>query len=173
MKATIFAISLLLSFLSLSLAEPNNRPIIGKVTIDRIDRMIKCKIPAVGILSQRLPSSLDEMLPEGHNFTTYIAASYVKWAEAAGARVVPIVVRSDPSNLEYYTKVGRTQLQASQSGLSTATDVCRHQLASHSWRGRLHPFLSLCRGEQLSLRPGQDGQRRRGHLSYLGNMSWL
>ena len=47
------------------------------------------------------------MLPEGHNFTTYIAASYVKWAEAAGARVVPIVVRSEPANLEYYTKVGQ------------------------------------------------------------------
>ena len=45
------------------------------------------------------------MLPEGHNFTTYIAASYVKWVEAAGARVVPIVVRSDPANLEFYTKV--------------------------------------------------------------------
>ena len=59
-----------------------------------------------GILSQHITPSLDEMLPEGHNFTTYIAASYVKWAEAAGARVVPIVVRSDASNLEYYTEVG-------------------------------------------------------------------
>lgn len=61
----------------------------------------------LGILSQRIPSSLEEILPEGHNYTTYIAASYVKWAEAAGARVVPIVVRSEPSNLEYYTKVGQ------------------------------------------------------------------
>ena len=44
-------------------------------------------------------------MPEGHNFTTYIAASYVKWVEAAGARVVPIVVNSEADNLEYYTKV--------------------------------------------------------------------
>ena len=127
-----------------------------------------------GILSQHITPSLDEMLPEGHNFTTYIAASYVKWAEAAGARVVPIVVRSDASNLEYYTEVGQPALQTSQTPLSSvAADVCRYQRASHSWRGRLHLFLSLCRGEQLSVRPGQDGQRRRGHLSYLGNLSWL
>ena len=106
----------------------------------------------VGILSQRLPPSLDEMLPEGHNFTTYIAASYVKWAEAAGARVVPIVVRSEPSNLEYYTKVGLTDTrpsQDSQTGLRVAADVCRYQRASHSWWGRIHLFLSLCGGQQL------------------------
>lgn len=72
--------------------------------------MANGKVPGPGILSQSLPSSLDEMLPAGHNFTTYIAASYVKWAEASGARVVPIVVRSDPTNLEYYTKVGLTLL---------------------------------------------------------------
>ena len=34
MKAIIFAISLLVSSLSFSLAEPNNRPIIGKVQLD-------------------------------------------------------------------------------------------------------------------------------------------
>ena len=46
----------------------------------------------VGILSQGITSSLDEMLPAGHNFTTYIGAAYVKWVEAAGARAVPIDV---------------------------------------------------------------------------------
>ena len=55
-----------------------------------------------GILSQGISSSLDDMLPEGHNFTTYIAASYVKWVEAAGARAVPIIVNGDT---EYYEKV--------------------------------------------------------------------
>ena len=114
-----------------------------------------CNSGGPGILSQQLSPSLDSMLPEGHNFTTYIAASYVKWAEAAGARVVPIVVRSEPSNLEYYTQVSHyrpQEEQDSQPGLSAA-DVCRYQRASHSWWGRFHLFLSLCGGQQLFFRP--------------------
>jgi len=61
--------------------------------------------PIIGILSQGITDSLDSILPPGHNFTTYIAASYVKWVEGAGARAVPIVVNSDPSNLEYYVEM--------------------------------------------------------------------
>ena len=48
---------------------------------------------------------MEDMLPSGHNFTTYVAASYIKWVEAAGARAVPIVVNSEPGNLEQYTEV--------------------------------------------------------------------
>jgi len=58
--------------------------------------------PIIGILSQGISSSLDDMLPEGHNYSTYIAASYVKWVEAAGARAVPIIVNGDT---EYYDKM--------------------------------------------------------------------
>ena len=58
-----------------------------------------------GILSQAIPSSLDAMLPPGHNFTTYLAASYVKWVEGAGARAVPIIVSDNVDNLDYYDQV--------------------------------------------------------------------
>ena len=58
-----------------------------------------------GILSQAIPSSLDAMLPPGHNFTTYLAASYVKWVEGAGARAVPIIVSDNEDNLDYYDQV--------------------------------------------------------------------
>ena len=81
-------------------------------------RKTVCNSGGAGILSQQLPPSLDSMLPEGHNFTTYIAASYVKWAEAAGARVVPIVVRSEPSNLEYYTQVSHHRRSRTVSQVS-------------------------------------------------------
>lgn len=43
--------------------------------------------PSVGILSQELPRTLASISP---NRTSYIAASYVKWIEGQGARVVPI-----------------------------------------------------------------------------------
>merc|ERR1712236_93029 len=61
--------------------------------------------PIIGILSQRIDDSLDQILPENHNYTTYIAASYVKWVEAAGARAVPVVVTSQQSNMEDYQQI--------------------------------------------------------------------
>ena len=63
-----------------------------------------------GILSQAIPSSLDVMLPPGHNYTTYLAASYVKWVEGAGARAVPIIVSDNEDNLDYYDQVDRETL---------------------------------------------------------------
>ena len=63
-----------------------------------------------GILSQGIPSSLDAMLPPGHNYTTYLAASYVKWVEGAGARAAPIIVSDNEDNLDYYDQVDRQSL---------------------------------------------------------------
>ena len=63
-----------------------------------------------GILSQGIPSSLDAMLPPGHNYTTYLAASYVKWVESAGARAAPIIVSDNEDNLDYYDQVDRQSL---------------------------------------------------------------
>ena len=46
-------------------------------------------IPVVGVLAQDLTDQLKEVY--GHqNYTTYIAASYVKYLESAGARVLPV-----------------------------------------------------------------------------------
>jgi hypothetical protein len=43
---------------------------------------------STGILSQELSEYMQEKFPG--NYTSYIAASYVKYIEGAGARVVPI-----------------------------------------------------------------------------------
>ena len=56
-----------------------------------------------GILTHQIPHSLDSMLPRGHNYTTFIDASYVKWAESGGARVAPVIV--DISSPEYFSEV--------------------------------------------------------------------
>ena len=90
--------------------ELNNRPIIGEC--GRVSRVlchvsrVTCRCP--GILSQRISRGLDAVLPPGHNFTTYVAASYVKWVEGAGARAAPIVVNNyeEVADLEYYDQVG-------------------------------------------------------------------
>lgn len=50
--------------------------------------------PIIGILSQELSVSIKERFPE---YKSFIAASYVKSVEAAGARVVPILIGQNDS----------------------------------------------------------------------------
>ena len=93
--------------------ELNNRPIIGECGHASRARAtcpvsrVTCLCP--GILSQRISRGLDAVLPPGHNFTTYVAASYVKWVEGAGARAAPIIVNNydEVADLEYYDQVRR------------------------------------------------------------------
>ena len=59
----------------------------------------------LGIVSQTIHPELDAILPPGHNYTTYIASSYIKWVEAAGARAVPVIVENEITSEEYYLKV--------------------------------------------------------------------
>ena len=58
-----------------------------------------------GILSQELDPELDALLPVNHNYTSYIAGSYVQWVEAGGARVVPVIIGRDRG---YYAEVGES-----------------------------------------------------------------
>merc|ERR1711962_829360 len=58
--------------------------------------------PIIGVLSQELDEELMRKLPKGHNFTAYIAASYVKWVESGGARAVPILIGQSE---QYYRKL--------------------------------------------------------------------
>ncbi|XP_072947625.1 gamma-glutamyl hydrolase-like isoform X2 [Epargyreus clarus] len=55
--------------------------------------------PIIGILSQEQSFYLHTKYPE-ENYTSYIAASYVKDVESAGARVVPIMIGRDRSYYE-------------------------------------------------------------------------
>ena len=55
------------------------------------------KRPIIGILSQELSDTLEEWY--GDNYTSYIGAAYIKYVEAAGARVVPVLINQPD---EYY-----------------------------------------------------------------------
>ncbi|XP_069992199.1 gamma-glutamyl hydrolase [Penaeus vannamei] len=59
--------------------------------------------PIIGILSQHPLDSILEGL-EDKNYTSYIAASYVKHLESAGARVVPILINQDDAYYENLAK---------------------------------------------------------------------
>merc|ERR1740128_175472 len=68
---------------SIERLENNNAHIIRTVLNNR---------PIIGVLSQELDETEEKHLPGGHNYTAYIAASYIKWVEAAGARAVPVII---------------------------------------------------------------------------------
>lgn len=53
------------------------------VPIDKTDR------PIIGVLAQEISSHLDQQWPGVYD--SYIAASYIKFAEGGGARAVPIL----------------------------------------------------------------------------------
>ncbi|CAG9088040.1 unnamed protein product [Plutella xylostella] len=55
--------------------------------------------PIIGVLAQEQSFYLHSKFPE-ENYTSYIAASYVKDVEAAGARVVPIMIGRDRTYYE-------------------------------------------------------------------------
>jgi len=55
--------------------------------------------PIIGILSQEVPRSLRKAFG---NYSSYVAASYVKYWESAGARVVPIRINQPR---EYYSQL--------------------------------------------------------------------
>eukprot|EP00092_Neocalanus_flemingeri_P026722 GFUD01028972.1.p1 GENE.GFUD01028972.1~~GFUD01028972.1.p1 ORF type:complete len:425 (-),score=119.57 GFUD01028972.1:266-1441(-) len=58
--------------------------------------------PIIGVLTQELDSVLNSKLPPGHNYTSYLAASYVQWVQAGGARAVPVIIGREE---EYYRQL--------------------------------------------------------------------
>lgn len=87
----------LLLFVNLTMAEINNRPIIG-------------------IISQALPSSYDYLSPGG----SYIAASYVKWVEAAGARAVPLIAGGQQNISQMFGSLNGVLIPGGAVSLSTS-----------------------------------------------------
>lgn len=53
--------------------------------------------PVIGVLTQEISHTLDAMYPK--QFSSFVPASYVKWIESGGARVVPIWLGQ---NRDYY-----------------------------------------------------------------------
>ncbi|CAK1586217.1 unnamed protein product [Parnassius mnemosyne] len=66
----------------------------GAVLVQRHSSKLTNDRPIIGVLSQEQSFYLHGKYPE-ENYTSYIAASYVKDIEAAGARVVPILIGKD------------------------------------------------------------------------------
>ncbi|XP_043281459.1 chitobiosyldiphosphodolichol beta-mannosyltransferase-like [Venturia canescens] len=110
--------------------------------------------PIIGILSQEISHKLDQVYP--NDYDSYIAASYVKFVEGAGARVVPIWIGK---NDEYYenlmTKIngvlfpgGSTWFNQSK-GYAEAGKIIYKIAKGFNENGDYFPIWGTCLGFEL------------------------
>ncbi|XP_068199647.1 gamma-glutamyl hydrolase-like [Antennarius striatus] len=104
--------------------------------------------PVIGILAQ-------DARPPRPNHTQYIAASYVKFLEAAGARVAPILVNQGP---DAYRKLFSSvngilfpggSANISSSGYATAAKTFYNLAVEANDRGDYFPVWGTCLGYQM------------------------
>ncbi|KAG8233854.1 hypothetical protein J437_LFUL006877 [Ladona fulva] len=109
--------------------------------------------PVIGILSQEFSVSMKNIY--GDNFTSYIAASYVKHLEGAGARVVPIWINK---TADYYEHIvlslngilfpgGATWLEG--TGYGEAGRILYDLATSLNNNGDYFPLWGTCLGFEL------------------------
>jgi len=117
--------------------------------------------PIIGIVTQWYRDGMFGDLPEAETHSSYLAASYVKWIEAAGARVVPVIaaVPSDSEDLtEYFKEVfsgvngllipgGATSL--SHSGYSDASQAFFQMAKEANDKGDVFPIWGTCLGFEM------------------------
>ncbi|XP_013190528.2 gamma-glutamyl hydrolase A isoform X2 [Amyelois transitella] len=133
--------------------------------------------PIIGILAQEQSYSLKDKYPE--NFTSYIAASYVKDVEASGARVVPVMIGKDRSYYEnLLNKIngvlfpgGATYFNQSDGYADAGQHIYQiaEELNSH---GDYFPVFGTCLGYELLiiLASGRGKVENREHCRSYGNM---
>ncbi|XP_042868774.1 gamma-glutamyl hydrolase-like [Penaeus japonicus] len=111
--------------------------------------------PVIGILSQELSRGMRLALSD-HNYTSYIAASYVKFFEGAGARVVPILINQDD---DYYRNImrsinglvfpGGSASITPKSGYGRAGRLLYDLLLESSANGTVLPLFATCLGFEM------------------------
>ncbi|XP_069992200.1 gamma-glutamyl hydrolase-like [Penaeus vannamei] len=111
--------------------------------------------PIIGILSQHPSDSILEGL-EDKNYTSYIAASYVKHFESAGARVVPILINQDDAYYENLAKhlngfvfPGGASSITSSSGYGAAGAKIYQLVREANLRGVYLPLWGTCLGFEM------------------------
>ncbi|XP_071050371.1 gamma-glutamyl hydrolase B-like isoform X2 [Onthophagus taurus] len=125
--------------------------------------------PIIGILSQETFSVNHLFEEEYHSF---IAASYVKYLESAGARVVPILIGKDR---QYYVDLvnhtngilfpgGATYFNQSD-GYADAGQIIYDLALDLNKKGDYYPIWGTCLGMELMIHVALNGEEVRSHCS--------
>ncbi|XP_068241771.1 gamma-glutamyl hydrolase-like [Palaemon carinicauda] len=111
--------------------------------------------PIIGILSQKPPKSVLDVLDD-KNYTSYIAASYVKYIEGSGARAVPILINQEDS---YYEKIassvngilfpGGAVSITNSSGYGSAGQILYDHVVRANMDGIYMPLWGTCLGFEM------------------------
>lgn len=135
-KVLILGVKIILEICIVSGSEGlNERPIVGIPTMKITDELLLKKVPK---LKDR----------------EYIASSYVKFVEMAGARAVPIPIKLNDTHLEkVFGSIngllfpgGETNLK--DSGYYKITKKLMKMAIKENEKGRTFPILGICRGMQ-------------------------
>jgi len=124
--------------------------------------------PIIGIVTQWYHDDMFPNLPEAENHTSYLAASYVKWIEAAGAQVVPVIVDTGSEDLtEYFKEVfagvngvlfpgGGTSIY--HSGYSDASNAFFQMAKEANDAGDVFPIWGTCLGFEMITLSANNGE---------------
>ncbi|KAK4290202.1 hypothetical protein Pmani_036883 [Petrolisthes manimaculis] len=114
--------------------------------------------PVIGILTQEISRRMNEAT--GSNYTSYLAASYVKFMESSGARVVPIMINQDD---DYYRGIfnavsgvvfpgGAAPFRSESSGYGRAGSLLYDLVREAKDRDNTEvPILAICLGFEMLL----------------------
>ncbi|XP_058795648.1 uncharacterized protein LOC131666769 [Phymastichus coffea] len=112
--------------------------------------------PIIGILSEELLYALAELYPKMSLADSYIAASYVKFVESAGAKVIPIWIDQETS---YYEKIlskingvlfpGGSLWFNDTNGYVDAGDIIYKIAKRYNDNGDYFPIWGTCLGLEL------------------------
>ncbi|XP_064097321.1 gamma-glutamyl hydrolase-like [Macrobrachium nipponense] len=121
--------------------------------------------PIIGILAQEPSRKMVKAL-NGSDYTMYIAASYVKFFESGGARVVPILINQ---NEKYYRNIvnsvnglvfpGGSASITNSSGYGRAGRVLYDLVLEAAERGTQIPLMTICLGFEMLMLLEADNTR--------------
>jgi len=124
--------------------------------------------PIIGVLSQWYGDGYFPNLEEADNHTSFLSASYVKWIEAAGARVVPVIISVHDDDLtEYFREVfaginglvipgGHTSIR--HSGYADASHAFFKMAKEANDAGDVFPIWGTCLGFEMLGQITNNGQ---------------
>jgi len=120
--------------------------------------------PIIGVLTQELPDSLNSYLPAGHNFTSYIASSYIKYVEGAGARAAPVIIGKDKeeykqifSSLNGFLLPGGA-VSLFTSGYAEVSKIFYDLAIEANMGGDFFPVWGTCLGFEMLVLLAANGQ---------------
>ena len=110
--------------------------------------------PIIGILAMKITDKTIFKYFKWTKGKSYIGASYVKWLQSAGARIVPIRDNISRKNLTYLFKSingilypgGEVNLE--DSGYYKTGKTLFHKIVKANNKGNYFPAMGICRGSQ-------------------------